>query len=230
MKTLPAQPNKSLLEGLEVLLELAQRGGTVGVRELARGMGLTPTRMQRYLGTLAHLGLTSRTEEGQYGIGPGIHGLSAMSLSASGLAGRAMAELPAYGELNLVVALGVLWRNSVNYLYFNVPGMAVSESLGRRRGYPAKQSSIGMLMLAWADEATIGRHFAEDRGSILKARNRIRKDGYALVKQPNGDTSIAVPVGNPPMAGLALSGEIAPSEIPGLVARLKQTAETLTDV
>jgi DNA-binding IclR family transcriptional regulator len=190
-------------------------------------MGMTPTRVQRYLGTLAHLGLSDRTETGRYGLGPGIHALSAMSLSASGLTGRAMAVLPRFADLELVVALGVLWRNTVNYLYFSVPGMPVSESLGRREGFPARQSSIGMLMLSWQEDAFLERHFPDDKAAILKARPGIRQAGYAVVNQPNGDTSLAVPVGNPPMAGLALSGKISQKAIPGLVGELREAANSL---
>jgi DNA-binding IclR family transcriptional regulator len=227
MQSLPAQPNRSLLEGLEVLLKLAQRGDPVGVRELAREMGMTPTRVQRYLATLAHLGLSDRTETGRYGLGPGIHALSAMSLSASGLAGRAMSVLPTFSDLGLVVALGVLWRNTVNYLYFSVPGMAVSESLGRREGYPARESSIGMLMLSWQEDAFLDRHFPDDKAAILKAAPGIRKRGYAVVNQPSGDTSIAVPVGSPPMAGLALSGKLDPDSFPDLGKKLRLAADSL---
>jgi DNA-binding IclR family transcriptional regulator len=150
-----------------------------------------------------------------------------MSLSASGLAGRAMSVLPTFSDLGLVVALGVLWRNTVNYLYFSVPGMAVSESLGRREGYPARESSIGMLMLSWQEDAFLDRHFPDDKAAILKAAPGIRKRGYAVVNQPSGDTSIAVPVGSPPMAGLALSGKLDPDSFPDLVKKLRLAADSL---
>lgn len=60
MSSLPAQPNQSLMEGIEVLFALVQRGRPAGVRELARELDMTPTRLQRYVATLAHLGLTTQ--------------------------------------------------------------------------------------------------------------------------------------------------------------------------
>lgn len=229
MSPLPAQPNKSLLEGLEVLLAVAQRGGSVGVRELARELGMTPTRVQRYLGTLAHLGLTEQAPNRRYGVGPGIHALSAMSLSASGLAARAVRILPSFNDLNKLVALGVLWRQTVNYLYFNSPGMPTSESLGRQHGYPANQSSIGMLMLAWKERGYLKKYFPGDYKLLLPELADVRKNGYAVVHQSNGDTSVAVPVGSPPVAGLAVSGRIRKASLTKLIKRMDGAAARLVE-
>ncbi|HKJ90528.1 MAG TPA: helix-turn-helix domain-containing protein [Oceanipulchritudo sp.] len=226
MDPLPAQPNRSLMEGLEVLLALAQRGEAVGVRELARELGMTPTRVQRYLATLAHAGLTERTPQRRYGVGAGIHALSAMSLSASGLAGRAMQVLPPLGDLGLKVALGVLWRDTVNYLYFSLPGMPVSEMLGHDRGFPARRSSIGMLLLAEHDASHVGRFFGKEAG-LTEALEKVRTAGYARVEQPDGETSLAVAVGNPPVAGLALSGIIREAELESHLKRLREAATQL---
>ncbi|MCD8483361.1 MAG: helix-turn-helix domain-containing protein [Verrucomicrobia bacterium] len=130
MQQLPKQPNRSVLEGIEVLLAVSRSGGAVRVRELARELGMTPTRLQRYLATLAYGGLLRRREDRKYEAGPGMHALSAISLTASGLAGRALRLLPPLSESGCIVALGVVWRQSVSYLYFHVPGMAVMHSLG----------------------------------------------------------------------------------------------------
>lgn len=108
MRALPAQPNRSLLEGVEVLLAVAQHQQPVRVREMARKLGMTPTRLQRYLATLAHLGMTQQDAHRRYRIGPGIHVPSGVSLSASGLIRRALRVLPAFDDLNQTVALGVL--------------------------------------------------------------------------------------------------------------------------
>jgi len=54
---MPAQPNLSLINGLTCLQELIASPSLVGSRELARRLGLEPTRVNRLLGTLAQLGL-----------------------------------------------------------------------------------------------------------------------------------------------------------------------------
>ncbi|MCC5848160.1 MAG: helix-turn-helix domain-containing protein [Verrucomicrobia bacterium] len=229
MQELPAQPNQSLLEGLEVLLAVARAAEPVRGRELAREMGMTPTRMQRYLGTLAHQGLLMQHPDRRYGVGPGIHALSAISLSASGLAVRAMTVLPDLSGPERVVALGVLWRNSVSYLYFNVPGRAVARSLGREADYPAMDSAIGRVLLASVSQERIARDFPGRETSILPLLEEVRKRGYARIDREGGEISLAVAVGTPPIAGLALSGHFCQSEIKGLLSRLREAAVALMD-
>lgn len=229
MSSLPAQPNQSLLEGLEVLLAVAQSGEPVGVRALGRELGLSPSRVQRYLATLAHLELTDRKPDRRYGTGPGIHALSAISLSASGLAARALTLLPDLAENDRIIALGVLWRSTVNYLYFNTPGHSVSQSLGKANGYPARESSIGLLMLATREESSIRDYFADEAEEILPLLTPIREKGYAVIHRDTGETSLAVPVGDPPVAGLASSGFFTAKEQQSLLTRLQEAADQISE-
>lgn len=227
MQVLPAQPNQSLLEGLEVLLAVARASEPVRVRALARKMGLTATRMQRYLATLAHQGLLMQHPDRRYGVGPGIHALSAISLSASGLANRAMEVLPALSGAGRVVALGVLWRETVSYLYFNVPGRAVARSLGREADYPARNSVIGRVLLAHASPERIAADFPGEEADLHPLLDEVRQCGYARIDREGGEMGLAVAVGSPPIAGLALSGCFCESEIKGLLSRLREAAEAL---
>lgn len=227
MTALPAQPNRSLIEGLEVLLAVAQAREPIGVRALARELNMTPTRVQRFLGTLAHLGLTDRKEDRRYGVGPGIHALSAISLSASGLSQRALSILPDLADLNLIIALGVLWRQTVNYLYFNNPPHRLSQSLGKQTGYPARESSIGLLLLAHCDAAYLDNYFPADRDEIRPVLARVRRDGHAIIRRPNGEISLAVPIGDPPLAGLAASGRFPQAKLPEVITRLREAADRM---
>ncbi|MCC5808279.1 MAG: helix-turn-helix domain-containing protein [Opitutales bacterium] len=217
------------MEGIEVLFAVAGRRTGVRVRALARELGMTPTRVQRYLGTLAHLGLARRNPDRSYAVGPGIHALSAMSLSASGLAARAMRVLPPLDGLGCIVAVGVLWRHTVSYLYFNLPGTPLSESLGRDGGYPAERSSIGLLLLAHCAPAHVRQYFPEERERLAPRLEEVRREGHAIVKRPEGGYSIAVPVGSPPVAGLALSGDIGADAVPGLLGRMRAAARELSE-
>lgn len=227
MTKLPAQPNRSLLEGIEVLLAVARRGEPVRVRPLARELGMTPTRLQRYLGTLAHGGLLRQLPDRSYGAGPGMHALSAISLTASGLAVRAMEVLPKLSELNCIVVLGILWRASVSYLYFQMPESSVAKSLGKESDYPAEDSSIGRLLLSELETGHVRTLLPECGNSLIEELNRTRERGYALVHQLDGTTSLAVKVGEPAIAGLALSGHISMARIPALVERLRTAANEL---
>lgn len=228
MSPLPAQPNRSVMEGLEVLFAVVQERGAVRVRALARELGMTPTRVQRYLGTLAHLGLAHQLPDRSYRVGPGIHALSALSLSASGLTAGAMQVLPRLADLDVIVAMGVLWRNTVSYLYFSVPGMPMAEAIGRSAGYPAEDSSIGLLMLAHADIATVRRYFPEDLARLKPLFDEVRRQGYAVIDRANGERSLAVPVGSPVVAGIAVSGKPA-KPWPDVLERLREAAACIEE-
>lgn len=228
MSSLPAQPNQSLMEGIEVLFALVQRGRPAGVRELARELDMTPTRLQRYVATLAHLGLTTQGTDRRYGPGPGVHVLSAMSLSASGLAGRALEVLPELNDLGVIVALGMLWRRSVSYVYFSEPGTPVARSLGKENGWPARESVIGMLLLSHAPRSVLERDFAGEAGELAPLLEETRKRGYARRVDDCGRMSLAVPVGNPPIAGLAVSGARCGRSERRVVQRLNRAAAKLS--
>src|SRR5687767_1336816 len=119
----PAQPNQSLIDGLTVLQALAVAAGPVGGRALARELNLEPTRVNRLLKTLAFLGMAEQTSDRKYFPGPGMHILAARALYGSGLVTRAMPYLEQLvARYDRVVALGVLWRDQVSYLYHWQPG------------------------------------------------------------------------------------------------------------
>lgn len=230
MDGLPAQPNRSVMEGLEVLLAAAREREPLRVRPLARKLGMTPTRVQRYLATLAHLGMMRRNSDRSYAVGPGIHALSAMSLSASGLAARAMRVLPPLGDLGVIIALGVLWRDTVSYLYFRPPGVAATESLGRTEDFPARESSIGLLLTAYGGSGDEGRSFRAGSQWPRPLMAKVRRDGHAVVPRPEGGLSLAVPVGTPPVAGLAVSGGIERGDVPHFLPRLRAAARELVEL
>ncbi len=203
----PAQPNQSLMDGLECLEAVALAERPVGVRELARMLQLEPTRVSRLLGTLAYLGLTQRTGRGKYAPGPGIHVLSAMGLRGSRLLASA---LPVIRELQVghgySVALGVLWRRHVCYLFHGLPGRPLEEGIGGHGLFPAEQSSIGLALLADRPEAAVRTLFAGDAAAdinrLLSRLVAVRQAGYAVAPDHG---SLAVAVGDVPFAALAFS-------------------------
>lgn len=223
----PAQPNQSLLEGIEVLLAVAKKRKPSRVRELARELGMTPTRLQRYLATLAYAGLTLQNSDRSYSVGAGIHALSAISLSASGLASRAMVALPSLSDLNCLVALGVLWRKTVSYLYFSKHKTPLNKSLGREEDYPAKDSGIGLVLLATWSDSQIKNLFGDESQVILQKVQRIRDQGYSYFLQNDGTHSLAITVGEPVIAGLAMVGNISKQQLPVYLDRMKKVAHDM---
>jgi DNA-binding IclR family transcriptional regulator len=236
---LPAQPNQSLIDGLTVLQALAVSTEPVGGRALARQLGLEATRVNRLLKTLAYLGMARQTPNRKYLPGPAMHVLSAQSLFGSGLIRRALPELEKLQETGKVVALGVLWRDQVCYLYHWEPGETAASALGRMNLYPASQSSIGRMLLSWQEEAHVRGLYADREiplypgpngiEELLKDLRRAREQGYAYaVQNPEPlNSSLAVPVGRVPYAGIAVGGAVYPEEIVEAVARLRKSADLI---
>jgi DNA-binding IclR family transcriptional regulator len=208
----PAQPNQSLQCGIECLLELASTSEPVGSREMARRLDQEHTRVNRLLGTLAHLGLAERTPDRKYAPGPGVHMLAALSLRGSKLLKCALPHIRDLMErTGERIALGVLWRDHVCYLYHGGPDEPLEAAIAQENLFPAEQSSIGLVLLAAR---------ADGRNRLGK----IRRDGFAL----SPTRSLAVPVGDPPIAGLAVSGRVQANQVQYLVKELRDTAHRIS--
>lgn len=210
---MPAQPNHSLIAGLACLQELTAAGAPVGSRELARRLGLEPTRVNRLLGTLAELGLAEQDTGRKYRPGPGVHVLAAQGLQGSPLLRAALPEVAALLATGHGVAVGVLWRDRVCYLYHGRPLAPVEAGIGGHALFPADESSIGEVMRA--------TQAATDADSTLAA---VRARGWSLKRAGTPQASLAVAIGEPPIAGLALTGGIAEAAAPDLAARLRVAA------
>jgi DNA-binding IclR family transcriptional regulator len=225
----PAQPNRSLVGGFECLAYLVAAGRAVGSREVAREMNLEPTRANRLLGTLAFMGLAERTPDRKYVAGPALHVLAAMSLRGSRLLGAATphladlgAQLPDYS-----VAMGVLWKRHVVYLYFGRPGEEAQVAIASRDLFPAEKSSIGHVLLAGRNTAALKELYPDLKAAELRALKRAlagaMKNGHALV---DGHT-LGVPVGEPIVAGLAIAGKVDARNRKALLRKLIKTAELI---
>jgi DNA-binding IclR family transcriptional regulator len=233
----PAQPIQGLIDGLAVLQELAAGAEPVSGKELADRLGLEATRTNRLLKTLAYLGIAYQTAERRYASGPGMHVLAAQSLFASGLVQRALGPLEELTKLQMVVAMGVLWRDRVSYLYFWRPGATTAESLGRAALHPATQSSIGMALLAAKPDAEIRAifrlrkiaRFPGGAGELLEEIRETRRRGFAVVPSGEGKT-VGVTFGSPPYAAIAVSGKMTRSGVEECVAAMRRTVAAIEGV
>lgn len=217
----PAQPNQSLIDGLTCLQALAAAGDPVGVREMARDLKLEPTRVSRLLGTLASLGLAEKGADRKYRTGPGMHVLSAQALKGSRLLQKAWPELNRLSLEGLTVALGVLWRDHVCYLYHGKPGQPFEVGVFHFDLFPATRSSIGLALLAQRPEPA-PKGFA---GSLRD----IRRTGFCRLDRGGKERSIAVSIGQPAVAALAFAGRFPASRIPDLLAKLQGAAQAIEE-
>ncbi len=233
LRSLPAQPNNSLITGIECLQHLVGAGGAIGSREVARRMGLTHTRVNRILGTLAFMGLLERDAERRYRPGPALHALAAQSMMASRLLPAALPILVDLRRDGYTVALGTLWAGQVCFLFHERPGQSIADAILRHELWPADHSAIGVAMLAAGAgtppamrkppvSAQLTLLPGQDIGrTVADARQR----GYAMLRFDDDVLSIGVTVGQPPVAGLAISGRhIGEKFAPEIAARLHAAA------
>lgn len=210
-----SQPNHSVIDGLACLQALALAGEGVGCGEMARRLNLHPVRANRLLKSLAEGGFVRQDQRRRYLPGPAFHVLAAAAASGSGLLRRAVPHLTRLAhDTGAVVALGVRWRDRVCYLWHG-DAAAGSEALGAVRDHDAASSSIGRVLLAAE---------AGDDGNL----QRIAAQGWACLT--HGDAghphlSVAVPVGHPPIAGLACTGVPMDADLPALVDRLRAASQ-----
>ena len=205
---MPAQTNRSLVDGLVVLQTLCAAGGPVGVRDMARRLGWHPVRTNRLLQSLVLAGMARQDPERRYLPGSGVHVLAAIATFGSGLLRRALPELQRLAqETKAVVALGVLWQDEVCYLYHGGPDLPAGEALGRAVLHPVADSSIGQVLRDGLAEAVL-RHGSAD--------------------QPHW--SIAVPVGDPPHSGLACTAVPITTKPASILPRLRACAQRIADL
>ncbi|MDR3709487.1 MAG: helix-turn-helix domain-containing protein [Capsulimonadaceae bacterium] len=233
---LPSQPNQALVDGLAVLQALAVSERPTGSREMGRMLGIEATRVNRLLRTLAHLGMARQTADRKYLPGPAMHVLSAQSLFGSGLVRSAMEPLARLNVYNLTVAMGVLWRDQVCYLYHATPGMSGADALGRVGLYPASRSGIGLSILASQTDEAIrdlyrGRPVDgfENVDALLVSLRETRERGwaYAMADEKTQTVSLGVAVGSPAYASVAFSGPITPEGTPLYVDTLQEAADAI---
>jgi DNA-binding IclR family transcriptional regulator len=209
---LPSQPILGLIDGMEVLQLLASEGREMSGVEISKELNIEKTKVNRILKTLAFLGFTMPSNNRKYSLGPAIHVLSAQLLHGSGLIKNALKYLIELTELNVVVAMGVLWRDNVTYIYHWQPGFLPTEGLGSMDLFPATQSSIGLALLAEKSDEEIGRIIKLDetipgqssKEEFFSAIDFVRKEGYAKAMFENHQ-SIGIRLGVPGYAAVALA-------------------------
>lgn len=210
-----AQPNQSVIAGLTCLQEVISSPVPLGSMEVAERLAMEPTRVNRLLKTLVSMGMLAQLSNRLYAPGPGLHVLAAQATFGSGLLQAALPTLESLRSTGLGVALGVLWGDRVAYQYWAGPNTPIHEAIGNTELLAAEQSSIGLVLQAV-------------NGSI--PNNDIVCRGYAVAKDPHGNRSLAVALGQPAIAAVALAGRCTLREIKSYAPELKRAAETINAV
>ena len=231
-----AQPNQSLINGIAVLQALAISTEPVGCRELARRVGLDLTRVNRLLKTLTYLGIARQTSDRKYQPGSGMTVLAAQSLFASGLLRCALPALEGLRRYGHTVAMGVLWRDNVSYLFHAPPNMPEADALGRIGLYPATRGGIGMALLAALDDEDVEAVYAgkeipgyADLPALMRRLGEVRAAGYSrlCVNEEREQHTVAITIGSPVYSAIGFSGWIPESAMPDMLEALQQAADRI---
>ncbi|GAA4295239.1 helix-turn-helix domain-containing protein [Aestuariibaculum suncheonense] len=212
MEKLPSQPILGLIDGMEVLQLLAGAEVQMSGADISRTLGIERTKVNRILKTLAYQGFAEVSVNKKYRLGPAIHVLSAQILHGSYLIKKALKYLVELTELNVVVAMGVLWKDKVAYTYHWEPGISPMDGLGRVDLFPATLSSIGLKLLAGKRDEQIQEiiDFKSDipgfksSDEFMDKINKIRAQGYSNTVY-SGNKSIAVKIGVSSNVAIALA-------------------------
>ncbi len=187
---LPAQPNNSLISGIECLYAVISADQPIGSVELARKLNKGRTTVNRLLGTLKFMGFLTQDHRRKYIPGPGIHVLAAQSLHASRLLSatvRTIRTLPAAIANDLVLALGVLYKDKVLYLLHKEPGQQPIDAIHPTNLYNCQDSIIGSLLQHYQSQQ------ADEKSQNL---------GYLYLEKQNEyrEHKICFPIGHTPSA------------------------------
>lgn len=240
LKAHGTQLNMSVIDGIETLQAVTSFDRPVGCRELARFLELDTTRVNRLLRTLTFAGFVRKTSDRKYTTGPAMHVLAAQSLFASHVS-RVVKPLESLRSYGMVVAMGVLWKDKVTYLYHALPEHDSLEALGRLGYFPATASGVGMSLLSELDTEEVIHLYHEQEipgfpdgiDALLKQLAEIRNQGYTRVRTsyrthiPEGAVTLAVNVGQPVHSALALSGAIPEERTTEFVSVLREKAQEI---
>jgi DNA-binding IclR family transcriptional regulator len=206
----PGARSQSLERGLDVLETIAAEGGELGVRELARRLGLSPTVVQRLVSSLATRGYIEKNDDtSRYRLG---HRTLALGVTGEGafdyvVAARRELERLAHDH-HLNGFLSVLRGGRAIYLLAVQADGPVAIRVSPGSEMPLHSTGAGKVLLASLSDnearkvvgtrrlAAITPHTITDPAALVALLPRVRRQGFALVNEENipGVLSVGAPI------------------------------------
>jgi IclR family KDG regulon transcriptional repressor len=202
--------SQSLERGLDILEMIETEGSDIGVREIARRLGLSPTIVQRLVSSLAARGYieknadTSRYRLGYRSLGLGANGAHGADYLAA--ARRELERLARDYHLNGFVAV-LRGSRAVYMLAVQADGpVAIKVSPGSEM--PLHSTAGGKVLLASLDDreartllgsrrlAAVTPHTVTDPAAVVAALAKVRRQDFATVVEENipGVLSVGAPI------------------------------------
>src|SRR5882762_10133906 len=205
-----APGSQSLERRLDILEMIEAEGGDVGVRELARRLGLSPTIVQRLISSLALRGYVEKNSEtSRYRLGHRSLSLGASSERAFDYAVTARRELEVLArEHHLNGFVSVLRGGRAIYLLAVQADGPVAIKVSPGSEMPLHSTSAGKVLLASLGDgearkllggrklATITPHTVTDPAILVASLAKVRRQGFATVNEENipGVLSVGAPI------------------------------------
>lgn len=190
MKATTSQENQSLIDGIRCFQELTTSERPLGTKELSERLGLNMIKVNRLLRTLKSIGMAEQNQQKKYRPGPVVHVLAAQSFHSSALFKAATHVAIRHPYDDRTLAIGILWKDAVVYMYHALAGQNPAEGLGGYHLYNASQSSIGKALLAEMDgeelEQCVAGWSPEERAGLAETLSTIRRQGYAGQRDADG--------------------------------------------
>ena len=205
-----APGSQSLERGLDILEMIEAEGGDIGVRELARRVGLSPTIVQRLISSLAARGyIEKNSETSRYHLGHRSLVLGASGELAFDYAVAARRELERLAhEYRLNGYVSVLRGGRAIYLLAVQADGPVAIKVSPGSEMPLHSTSAGKVLLASLGDgearklvggrklAAITPHTITDPATLVASLAKVRRQGFATVAEENipGVLSVGAPI------------------------------------
>lgn len=192
-------PLSSNLKMLQLLDEMADTDGPVGVSQLARKLGASRSIVHRQLVTLVEAGWLENLANGTYRLSLRPVRLGQAALRHSGLNARIAERISAAAEeLGEVISLGAIDNDAVTVIERGLPSRGVRVSVAHGHRFPIMDSALGLVLTAYAAPRQY-QHLVEAGVELADPEQlaQVRADGYATVVDAEYDPIevVAVPIG-----------------------------------
>lgn len=232
-----SQPNQSLIDGIRCFQELTTREEPIGTKDLAEHMGINVTRVNRLLKTLTSIGMAQQDSQKKYMPGPAVHLFAAQSFHSSKLFRVATKIAMGCDYNDRTLAIGLLWNESVVYMYHALPEQNPSEGLGGYRMNHIANSSIGQALFAEHGdeeiEAIVENWDKTLSDSITENISVIRENGYAALFDENGillNVALVFSVGSTKAAVAFSDLQFEKSDVTSLVEELREIKHRIESI
>lgn len=242
--------NQSLERGLAILEILDSEGAELGVREIGRRMGISPTIVSRLLNTLMDANFVLQSAATQkYRIGYRALSLGASLLTEDKLVSSSFPLLQHLADVHHMNAfLAIVSGGALTYVLTRQSAGPISIRSAPGSTAAFHSTAIGKALLAHEDEATIRRYLGPapmqaftartitDPAEFVASLERVREQGYALAVEENlpGVTSVGARVKDArgvPVASIsvAYAAALQPTcRLPEVVRLVTEAAATVS--